>query len=235
MKIEIKGFIETSMLDWEGMIISTLYVPYCNFRCPYCQNSGLVLSPQQYETIPLEKITDFLVKKKDWIEGICLTGGEPCLFKDLPDFLKKIRETEAKIKLDTNGTFPEMLKRVIKEKLIDYVAMDIKAPIEEDKYNKSAGVKVDLSKIKESIEIIMNSDIDYEFRTTVVPTLHTQEDIIEIARYIQGAKKYALQNFSNKEVMNPAFKEIKPYRREELKKMARLVSPYVTICKVRGK
>ena len=235
MKIEIKGFIETSMLDWEGMIISTLYVPYCNFRCPYCQNSGLVLSPQQYETIPLEKITDFLVKKKDWIEGICLTGGEPCLFKDLPDFLKKIRETEAKIKLDTNGAFPEMLKKVIKEKLIDYVAMDIKAPIEEDKYNQSAGIKVDLSKIKESIEIIMTSDIDYEFRTTVVPTLHTQEDIVEIARYIQGAKKYALQNFSNKEVMNPSFKEIKPYRREELKKMAKLASPYVTICKVRGK
>lgn len=235
MKIEIKGFIETSMLDWEGMIISTLYVPHCNFRCPYCQNPGLVLNPQQYETIALEKITNFLVKKKDWIEGICLTGGEPCLFGDLPDFLKKTRETGAKIKLDTNGAFPEMIKKLLDAKLIDYIAMDIKAPLEEDKYNKASGVKVDLTKIKKSIGIIMNSDIDYEFRTTVVPTLHTKEDIIEIAKYIQGAKKYTLQNFSNKEVINPEFKKIKPYKREELKKMARLASPYVTISKVRGK
>lgn len=236
MKIEIKGFIENSLLDWEGMIVSTLYTPHCNFKCPYCQNAGLVLNPDQYETVPLEKIINFLTKRKDWIEGICLSGGEPCLFEDLPDFLHKIRRaTGVKVKLDTNGTSPELLKSLIRNRLIDYVAMDIKAPLEQDKYNKAVGVKVELKKIKESIKIIMKSGINYEFRTTVVPTLHTEEDIVEIARYIKGAGKFALQNFSNKEVLDPKFKEIKPYTREDLKRMAKLATPYVSVCRVRGK
>jgi len=237
MKILIKGMIETSLLDWDGKIVSTLYAPYCNFRCPYCQNATLVLNPEQYETIPFEVISNFLISHRDWIDGICLTGGEPCLFEDLPEFMKKIRNLRMKIKLDTNGTFPEMLKRVIDIGLVDYVAMDIKAPLTFDAYKKSARIesKELLRKIRESIDLISNCGIDYEFRTTVVPGLHSEEDILEIAREIEGAKKYALQNFSNRDTMDIEFQKITPYKIEDLEKIRKFSLQYVQSCVVRGK
>lgn len=237
MKILIKGLIETSLLDWEGKIVSTLYTPYCNFRCPYCQNAGLVLNPDQYETIPFEVISTLLTNHQDWIDGICLTGGEPCFFEDLPEFLEKIRNLGKEIKLDTNGTFPEMLRRVIDMGLVDYVAMDIKAPLNLNAYEKSTKIKNKelLEKVKESVNLIIDSGVDYEFRTTVVPGLHNQEDILEIAREIQGARKYALQNFSNRETMDPEFQKIAPYKIEELEKIRQLSLQYVQCCVVRGK
>ncbi|MQY64931.1 MAG: anaerobic ribonucleoside-triphosphate reductase activating protein, partial [Clostridia bacterium] len=203
MKILIKGMIETSLLDWDGKIVSTLYTPYCNFRCPYCQNAGLVLNPGQYETIPFEVISNFLINHRNWIDGICLTGGEPCFFEDLPEFLEKIRNLGMEIKLDTNGTFPKMLQRVIDRGLVNYVAMDIKAPLNFNAYEKSTRIKSKelLEKVRESVDLIIHSGVDCEFRTTVVPSLHSEEDILEIAREIGRAKKYALQNFSNRETM----------------------------------
>jgi len=237
MKILIKGMIETSLLDWDGKIVSTLYTPYCNFRCPYCQNSGLVLNPDQYETIPLEIISNFLISHRNWIDGICLTGGEPCFFEDLPEFLKKIRNLGMEIKLDTNGTFPEMLKRVIDMGLVNYVAMDIKAPLTFDAYKKSARInsKKLFDKVRESVNLMIHSGVDYEFRTTVVPGLHSKEDILEIAREIEGTKKYALQNFSNQETMDPKFQKIVPYKIEELEEIRKLSLQYVQCCVVRGK
>lgn len=236
MKISIKGFIETSMLDWEGKIVSTLYVPYCNFRCPYCQNSGLVLNPDEYETIPFEVIEEHLVKHKGWIDGICLTGGEPCLYEDLIDFIKKIRCIGMQVKLDTNGTFPEVLKEIFDMDIINYLAMDIKGALEPESYNNSVGTKNEtlLQKVKESIKIIMDSKIDYEFRTTVVPTLHAKEDIERIAQYIKGAKKYALQNFKPQETLDPDYMKIQPYNSEEIKKICDCVSNYVGNCVIRG-
>jgi len=233
----IKGFIQNSLLDWDGKIVSTLYVPHCNFRCPYCQNAGLVLNPEEHETVPWQTIKDFLIKRKGWLDGICLTGGEPCLFKDLPEFIRKVRELDMMVKLDTNGSFPDMLEKVINAKLPNYIAMDIKAPLELAPYKKSAGIKNEkiLEAVKRSIKIIMNSKIDYEFRTTVAPTLHTQEDIKKIASYIKGAKKYALQNFSAKgDLLNPEFKKVKPYSEEELGKIQIAASSYVGKCVARG-
>ena len=237
MKILIKGMIETSLLDWDGKIVSTLYTPYCNFRCPYCQNSGLVLNPDQYETIPFEVISSFLISHRNWIDGICLTGGEPCFFEDLPEFMEKIRNLGMEIKLDTNGTFPEMLKRVIDMGLVGYVAMDIKAPLTFAAYKKSARIKSKelLRKIRQSIDIITHSGVDYEFRTTVVPNLHNEEDIIEIAREIEGTKKYALQNFSNRDTMDPEFQKVTPYKIADLEKIRKLSLQYVQSCVVRGK
>jgi len=237
MKLQIKGFIQNSLLDWDGKIVSTLYTPYCNFRCPYCHNGGLVLEPEKLETIPFEVIKDYLEKNKKWVDGICLTGGEPCIFKDLPEFIKSIREIGVMVKFDTNGTFPEMLQSIIKQKLVEYIAMDIKGPLNFKAYAHSIGVKNKyvLERVKKSIDIIKNSGIDYEFRTTVVPTLHKDKDIEEIAKFIKGAKKYALQNFSNQgEILDPKFTEIKPYHIETLQKMCDLASPYVDKCVVRG-
>ena len=229
--------IETSLLDWDGKIVSTLYTPYCNFRCPYCQNAGLVLNPGQYETIPFEVISNFLINHRNWIDGICLTGGEPCFFEDLPEFLEKIRNLGMEIKLDTNGTFPKMLQRVIDKGLVNYVAMDIKAPLNFNAYEESTRIKSKelLEKVRESIRLIIHSGVDYEFRTTVVPNLHSEEDILEIAREIGRAKKYALQNFSNRETMDPEFQKISPYKIEELEKICELCLQYVQCCVVRGK
>lgn len=237
MKIRIKGFIQNSLLDWEGKIVSTLYTPYCNFRCPYCQNSGLVLNPDQYETVSFKVIADYLSKHKDWVDGICLTGGEPCFFEDLPDFIKGIRDIGMQVKLDTNGTFPDMLMRVLETGIVDYVAMDIKAPLDFEAYSKSAGIKNGklFEKVKGTIKLIMESGIDYEFRTTVVPTLHEKADIIKIAKHIEGARKYALQNFSNRETLDSEFQKIKPYDIEELEQMGKSASSYVKVCVVRGK
>ena len=233
----IKGFIQNSLLDWDGKIVSTLYVPGCNFRCPYCQNAGMVLNPEQYQTVPWQRIKDFLIERKGWLDGICLTGGEPCLFRDLPEFIHKVRELDMMVKLDSNGSFPDMLEKVINAKLPNYIAMDIKAPLEFAPYKKSAGIKSEkmLEAVKRSIKIIMNSKIDYEFRTTVVPTLHTEEDIKKIAFYIKGAKKYALQNFSAQgDLLEAEFKKVKPYSKEELNKMQKAASSYVDKCVVRG-
>ncbi|NIM02994.1 anaerobic ribonucleoside-triphosphate reductase activating protein [bacterium] len=237
MKILIKGLIETSLIDWDGKIVSTLYTPYCNFRCPYCQNAGLILSPDQYETIPFEVISNLLTSHQNWIDGICLTGGEPCFFEDLPEFLGKIRNLAMKIKLDTNGTFPEMLRRVIDRGLVDYVAMDIKAPLNFNAYERSTRIKSKelFEKVRESVNLIVHSGVDYEFRTTVVPGLHNDEDILEIAREIKGARKYALQNFSNRETMDPEFQKIAPYKIEELENMRKNSLQYVSCCVVRGK
>ncbi len=236
MNIIIKGFIETSMLDWEGMIVSTLYAPRCNFRCPYCQNSGLVLNPEQLEEISLDSIKKYLIKQKGWVDGICLTGGEPCLYSDLEDFIREIRELGMKVKLDTNGTFPGYLKKLLDLRIVDYVAMDIKAPLDLEAYGESAGIKNEglLNKVKESIKVIMSSTVDYEFRTTVVPKLHKTEDIKNIARYIKGAKKYALQNFKPQETLDPSYLDEKPYNPEQLKEICDSASKYVEKCIARG-
>jgi len=237
MKLLIKGFIQNSLLDWDGKIVSTLYTPYCNFRCPYCHNGGLVLEPEKLETIPFEIIEDYLRKNKKWVDGICLTGGEPCIFRDLPEFIKRIRNIGIMVKFDTNGTFPEMLQRIIDERLVEYIAMDIKGVLEEKAYACSIGVanKYILDRVKKSIDVIMKSGVDYEFRTTVVPTLHTEKDIEKIAKFIKGAKKYALQNFSNQgEILDPKFAEIKPYPIETLDEMQKVASEYVEKCVVRG-
>ena len=233
----IKGFTQNSLLDWEGKIVSTLYVPYCNFRCPYCHNSGLVLNPEQYDTVSWAEIENFLINHKGWVDGICLTGEEPCLFEDLPEFIRKIKNLGFMVKLDTNGSIPGMLREVIALELPDYIAMDIKASLDNIRYQESAGVKNEaiVDVIKQSIQIIMESGIDYEFRTTVVPSLHKESDIKNIASYIQGARKYALQNFSsNGELLSPNYNKIKPYNEEELNRIQKVVSSYVDMCVVRG-
>lgn len=237
MKVVIKGFIQTSLLDWDGKIVSTIYTPRCNFRCPYCQNASLVCRPEELETIPFEVVKDYLCEHEGWIDGVCLSGGEPCIFKDLPEFIKEIRILGVKVKLDTNGGFPDTLKEIIDGRLADYIAMDIKAPLDFPLYSRSTGItssKV-LEKVRESIVVIMDSGIDYEFRTTVVPTLHSEKDIERIAQSIEGARKYVLQNFSTKgDILNPTFIQIKPYPVEMLHRMQESASSYVEKCIVRG-
>jgi len=225
--------IETSLIDWEGKIVSTLYVPLCNFRCPYCYNSDLILHPENFPNIFQKEINSFLLKRKDFIDGICMSGGEPTLYSDLILYFKNLRDNDFLIKLDTNGTNPKLLEKLLNLGLVDYIAMDIKSSLDFDNYSKAAGIedKIMIEKVKDSIELIMNSKIDYEFRTTVVPLLHSEETIIEIARYITGAKKYVLQNFSPLEkTLNPSFQKIKPYSDEKIQELSEKAKKYLPNC-----
>jgi len=239
MKIEIRGIIYISMLDWDGKIVTTLFTPRCNFRCPFCHNFELVLHPEKHKKIPFSDILYHLDKYKKWIDGICLTGGEPCIYDNIDDFLIKIRKCKPRVKLDTNGSFPNVLEKLIRKKLVDYVAMDIKTRLDDCgtsvNYETASGLeKVEKNKIKKSIKLIMASGINYEFRTTVVPGLHTSEDILAIASFIKGAKKYCLQNFSQSETLDPSYRKIQPYEKKDLEEMKNLVSGYVKECVVRG-
>ena len=225
--------IETSLIDWEGKIVFTLYVSSCNFRCPYCYNCDLILHPENFPDISHREIDNYLLKRKDFIDGICMSGGEPTLYPDLFAYFKGIKDKGFLIKLDTNGTNPRLIEKLLNHGLVDYIAMDIKSSLDFNNYSRAAGIKdkIMLEKAKDSIELIMNSRIDYEFRTTVVPLLHSDETIMEIARYIAGAKKYVLQNFSPLEkTLEPSFQKIKPYSDEKMQELSEKAKKYVPNC-----
>lgn len=222
--IKIGGLQKITLIDFPGQLAATVFLVGCNFRCPWCYSSELVL-PEKIKKQPLisqKYFFDFLKERKNLLEGVVICGGEPTLWPDLPSFIKKIKAMGFLVKLDTNGSNPDLLKKLINQKLVDYFAMDIKGPLanqkskipkgepsasygagKNQKYNQLTGVKVDLNKIKKSIELIKNSGIDYEFRTTFVPTLLEKEDILKIAREISPAKRYFLQNFRPEKTNNP--------------------------------
>jgi len=234
--MEIGGLQKLSLIDYPKKLACVVFLMGCNFRCPFCYNSSLVL-PEKIKKQPRiseRYFFDFLKRRKKFLEGVVLGGGEPTIWNELPDFIEKIKNLEYLVKLDTNGYNPEMLKKLIVKKLINYVAMDIKAPLELNfQYDKVVGIRVDIKKIKKSIEIIKNSKIDYEFRTTIVPTLLRKKDIIQIAKEISPAKRYFLQNFRPEETLKLKFKKIKPYSQEYLSKIQKIIVPFFEICQTR--
>lgn len=233
MKIRIKKMINTSLIDWEGKIVSTLYVSHCNFRCPFCYNYDLILNPENLEDIPLKDINDYLFTRKEFIDGICMSGGEPTLYPELPQYFQILKDKGFSIKLDTNGTNPILLKNLIDLKLVDYIAMDIKSSLDFEHYSKAAGIKDThlFTAVRDSIELIMSSKIDYEFRTTIVPLLHNEDTIINIAKYISGAKKYVLQKFSPQEIMlDTTFQKVEPYSDIFLQRLIKKIKKYIRKC-----
>lgn len=191
----IKGLQKLTLLDYPGKMACTVFTAGCNFRCPFCHNASLVTDIDD-ERISEEEFFGFLSKRQGVIEGVAITGGEPTLQPDLKDFLKKIKDMGYSVKLDTNGYRPQVLKDVVNNGLVDYVAMDIKNS--KEKYALTCGLdSMDVAKIEESIEFLMNSKVDYEFRTTVVKELHNEDDIQDIVSWIKGAKRYYLQGFTD--------------------------------------
>jgi len=236
--MEIKGVIDLSLTDWDGKVSSVLFLPYCNFRCPFCQNPALVLHPEREETISFERVEDYLKKQRGWIDGVCITGGEPTLHSDLPDLCSKLKEMGFLVKIDTNGTNPTMVEGLIEKELVDYIALDIKAPLTVEKYSEAIGIDAEklLGKVKETVRILMGSKMDYEFRTTVVPTIHEEEDIEEICRGIKGCKKYVLQKFDvslGKTTLNPDFSKLKPFTEEEMKTFLTIAQKILPNAKLR--
>lgn len=194
--MEFAGLQKISLVDYEGKVACTLFTAGCNFRCPFCHNSDLVIYAKNVNYIPFDEILDYLNKRKGMLDAVVITGGEPTLMPDLKEKLYEIKKLGYKIKLDTNGTNPDIIKELVDLKLIDYVAMDIKNSYEG--YSKTIGLEsYDSNKILESINYLLSGEVDYEFRTTLVKEFHSDEDIKNIAKMIQGAKRYYLQEFKN--------------------------------------
>jgi len=226
-----RGLQKTTLIDYPGHVAATLFVDKCNFRCGFCQNPLLVFEKEENE-ISEKQALEFLAERKKYIEGLCITGGEPLLHPGLKFFARQVKGLGLKVKLDTNGTSPALLRELVEEKLVDYIAMDIKAA--PGKYNKAANVEVDLGAVKESIALLLEGKADYEFRTTVVPTIIQKEDIPEIGEMVGGARLFALQQFVNSiPLVDEKFQEMPPYPKETLLEMAKEMEKYVDKVEVR--
>lgn len=214
----IGGLQKTSLLDFPEKIAAIVFTMGCNFRCGYCHNPELINGEAK-----IEEVFEFLKTRQGKLDGVVITGGEPCLQKDLPEFIKQVKELGFAVKLDTNGSFPEMLEKVLPD--LDYVAMDIKAPLE--KYSQIVNVDVDTSKILKSIEVLKNGGVDYEFRTTVVKSQLSFEDFEKIGQLIQGAPRYYLQKFVASKILDKSLENEKTYSTEEFERIIDILKSYV--------
>ncbi|MEA3379123.1 MAG: anaerobic ribonucleoside-triphosphate reductase activating protein [Nanoarchaeota archaeon] len=227
--MKILGLKKTSLIDYPGKIVSTIFIGGCNFRCPFCHNPDLVFNSAK--EIDLNDIFLHLEKRKNLIDGVCITGGEPTIYPELQELLKKIKEKDFLIKLDTNGSNPKLLKQIIKEKLVDFIAMDIKSSFE--RYHEAAGTEVNLDAIKESITIIKDSNIAYEFRTTMVPKFISKNDFIKICEGLAGIKNFRIQQFNpNNEMIDSECKSLIPYSIETLKDLKEKAGKYFQNCEL---
>lgn len=204
----IKGLQHTTLVDYPGKIACTIFMSGCNFRCGYCYNSDLVFNSKNIPEIKESEILDFLAERRDFLEGVCITGGEPTLYKNLIPLSRLIKKMGYTIKLDTNGSNPEIISSLIAEKLVDYIAMDVKSSL--DSYDRVAGVKVNRERIRMSIGIIKDSGVEHEFRTTIVPDVITEKEIVEIVRLIQPSPFFIQQFRPAETAINKKYAEMKP-------------------------
>jgi pyruvate formate lyase activating enzyme len=228
----IGGLQKTSLLDYPDKISAIIFTVGCNFRCGFCYNSHLVTETDKAEIIPEEKMFKFLESRRKTLDAVVITGGEPTLHSDLPEFIQKIKALGYLVKLDTNGTNPAMLAVLINSRLVDYLAMDIKGPL--PKYDKVVKVNIDTNKLKKSIKLLMTSGLPYEFRSTILPALHSSEDLLFMSQMIAGADKYFLQKFLPTDSLNdPTFGVQKSFTDREMADLAKVCAVNVKKCLVR--
>ncbi len=229
----IKGLQKITLLDFPGKVACTVFTAGCNFRCPFCHNASLVTHTETAKTIPEEEVFSYLTHRHGILDGVGITGGEPLLQKDIAEFCRKIHDLGLLVKLDTNGSFPERLRPLIEEGLVDYLAMDIKNC--KEAYAETCGLRdmsAELPKIEESIRLIMHSGIPYEFRTTVVRELHSKERIVTLAKEIEGAERFFLQTFTDSGDL--IGEGLSAYSAEEMEELLSLVKPYLPSAELRG-
>ena len=228
--MKIKGLQKLTLLDYPGRLAATVFLGGCNMRCPFCHNASLVVRPDNTE-ITEDELFAFLESRRGKLSGVCVTGGEPTLNRELPSFISKIRALGYSVKLDTNGTHPEMLESLIRDGLVDYVAMDIKTSIEN--YGRVSGIPdIDTSKIERSIDLLLSGTVPYEFRTTVVRELHTASDFEAIGRRIEGARAYFLQSFKDSgDLIEDGFSS---YSEAEIQSLLDIVKVYIPNAQIRG-
>lgn len=229
--MKINGFQKMTVLDFPTKVACTIFTAGCNLRCPFCHNASLVTHIDNSVSFDENEILAYLKKRTGILDGVCITGGEPLLQPDIENFIAKIKELGYLVKLDTNGCYPDALKNLLDKKLVDYVAMDIKNS--KDKYALTVGIdNFDISPIEKSIDILLNCDIDYEFRTTIVKQFHTADDIQDIGVWIKGAKNYFLQNFVDSGDLICG--DLSAVEKAELYNMQQKLNGCVQNCEIRG-
>lgn len=231
--MQITGIQKLTLLDYPGTVACTVFTAGCSFRCPFCHNAMLVLPEQMTQDyLTDDEVFDFLRRRRGVLDGVAVTGGEPLLHKDIPDFLGRVKELGYKIKLDTNGSNPALLREIVGKRLVDRVAMDIKnSP---GSYAGTIGFeRFDLAPVEESKNFLLSGCVDYEFRTTVVKGIHTRESLIEAAKWIRGAKEYYLQQFkdSGNLVLGDG---LSAYDEKQMHALADAVREYIPAVEVRG-
>ncbi len=226
------GLQKLTLLDYPGKVACTLFTKGCNFRCPFCHNASLVLRSDEQKTYGNDEILAFLKKRQGVLDGVAITGGEPTLMSGLYDFIKQVKELDYSVKLDTNGTRPDLLKRLVNDGLVDYVAMDIKNSPEKYAYTCGLPESYDLSKIEESKNFLMEGKVDFEFRTTVAKPFHSEEDFQKIGEWLKGREKYFLQQF--KDSGDIIGQEIYSFNESEMEKFLNILLPFVPNAQLRG-
>ena len=244
--MHVKGWVKSSLVDYPGKIAASLFCGGCNFRCPNCHNSGIVLHPNDHADISEQELWEFLASRVGWLDGIVLSGGEPTLQQDLIPFALRLRDMGYSVKLDTNGYRPDVLQAAIDNGAVDYVAMDVKAPLDPGRYALAAGVHVDIDRVRASMDLLLDGGVACEFRTTVVPGILDEDDIVCIARAIamqsghhsrqqaNSVRRYYLQQFVARNTLDPRLLARIPYPVERLEALADLARRWVDDVDVRG-
>lgn len=231
----IRAMIETSLIDWDGKLATVLFFDKCNFMCPFCQNWELILHPHKFPTISWQEIESKLLAKKGWIDGVVLTGGEPLVYgADVSKTASRVKKLGLLVKLDTNGAYPDRLQKLIDEKLVDYVALDIKAPLDK-RYTVAAGKRVDIQKIMKSIALLKEEVVDYELRTTCVPGIINEEAIKNIGKVIRRAKRWILQQYVPENAYKKQYRGLRVITESEMSRLLKLAGDYVTEVRLRGR
>jgi len=228
----IKGIQKTSLIDYVPYTSTVLFLAGCNFRCGYCHNASMVVGYEKLPDIKEEGVLGFLNSRKKWIDAVVISGGEPTLYPDLPEFVSRLKKEGFLVKLDTNGSNSKMVDLLIGKKLVDFVSMDIKSSLEN--YDKIARVDVDKEKVKETASILMQGIVEHEFRLTAVPGLIEEGEFIKIGEWLKGADKFVIQQFKNDVVLEESFKRIKPFTSSELNEFKKVLEPYFKKVEVRG-
>jgi len=230
----IRAMVETSLIDWDGKLTTVLFFDKCNFMCPFCQNWELILYPERFPAIQWQDIERKLTARENWIDGVVLTGGEPLCYDDeVIDLATKIKALGMLVKLDTNGAYPEKLQKLIDGKMIDYVALDVKAPLDE-RYSIATGRNTNAGMIRKSIEILKADKVDYEFRTTCVPRLIDEEAIENIGKSVKSAKLWVLQQYVPSNAYKKEYRELPQVTESQMNSLLQIASKYVTNTKWRG-
>jgi pyruvate formate lyase activating enzyme len=227
----IAGYHPTTLIDWPGRLAAIIFLPQCNLRCRFCHASSMLAPPD--EAIPLDGILSHMAERSGWLDGVVICGGEPTVWPNLASLCEKFREQGLAVKLDTNGTHPDHLGRLLRAGLVDAVAMDLKAPLDE-RYPQVCGDAADVRAIERSVDLLMNGRVEYEFRTTVCPPFIGEAEIHAMGVRIAGARRWVLQRFEAAYALDPALRTVEPYDPATMQRLAAIGRRYVPRCVVRG-
>lgn len=235
--MKFRGLEKTSLIEWPKKIVAVAYTGGCNFRCPYCQNSDLVLKPGKIPVVEGREVLDHLESRAKWLDGLAVTGGEPTLCPSLVSFASDVKEKGFDFGLETNGSNPETLNALLERGLVDRVFLDVKAPFQWEKYSKAIGVnnRQLFENVQRSLGLLRGSEIRYECRTTAVPGLLTEADLVEIGEQLRGkTESYYIQQFVPRNTLDPEYEEVEPFNEETLKKVRERIDPYFKVCEIRN-